>query len=112
MTGELLQPVLGNIDSPASRWRDLTNSGCRTGEELVWAWETLRREARESCQYIGKDLEGPLDVGVEGAGYGSTDGGTRRKLTTWLEDTRAATLSKALEDYPDQSARPVWVHPQ
>ena len=109
---QLLQPVLGNMDSPASRWRDLTNSGCRTGEELVWAWETLRREARESCQYLGKDLEGPLDVGVEGAGYGSTDGGTRRKLTTWLEDTRAATLSKALEDYPDQSTRPVWVHPQ
>ena len=61
---QLLQPVLGNMDSPASRWRDLTTSGCRTGEELVWAWETLRREAAESSQYLGKDLDGPLVVRV------------------------------------------------
>ena len=107
-----LQPVLGDMASPASRWRDLTRSGCRTGEELVWAWNTLRREATESCEYLGQDLAGPLDVVVEGAGHGCTDGSSRRKITTWLEDMRAATLTKALEDYPDQSARPVWVHPQ
>ena len=29
-----------------------------------------------------------------------------------LEDTRAAVLTKALENYPDQSARPVWTNPQ
>ena len=49
---------------------------------------------------------------MEGAGDGRVDGSTRRLLTTWLEDTRAAVLVKALEQYPDQSARPVWVHPQ
>ena len=107
-----LAPVLGDMANPATRWRDLTTSGSRTGEELVWAWDTLRREATESSQYLGKDLDGPLAVTVEGAGQGSTDGGTRKEITTWLEDTRAAVLQQALEDYPDQSARPVWVHPQ
>ena len=29
-----------------------------------------------------------------------------------MEDTRARVLTKALEQYPDQKARPVWVHPQ
>ena len=53
-----------------------------------------------------------LDVAAEGAGHGSTDGSTRRKVTTLLEDMRAASLAKALEEHPDQSARPVWVHPQ
>ena len=107
-----LAPVLGDMSTPATRWIVLTNSGCRTGEELIWAWDILRREAIESSQYLGKDMEGPLAVGVEGAGQGSTNGGTRKNITTWLEDTRAAVLEKALEDYPDQSARPVWVHPQ
>ena len=40
------------------------------------------------------------------------DGSTRRLVTTWLEDTRASVLKKALENYPDQSVRPVWVNPQ
>jgi hypothetical protein len=57
-------------------------------------------------------MDGPLAVNVEGAGNGNTDGGTRKEITTWMEDTRAAVLTKALEDYPDQSARPVWVNPQ
>ena len=107
-----LAPVLGDMTSPASRWRDITSSGSRTGEELVWAWESLRREASEAYEYLGKELDGPLDVEVEGAGHGNTDGGTRRQITTWIEDTRAVTLGKALEEYPDQSARPTWVHPQ
>ena len=107
-----LAPVLGDMSSPATRWRDLTTSASRTGEELVWAWNTLRSEATESSQYLGKDLDGPLAVAVEGAGLGSTDGSTRKEITTWIEDTRAAVLEKALEMYPDQSARPVWVHPQ
>ena len=42
----------------------------------------------------------------------SSSSSTRRTLTTWVEDTRTAVLVKSLEQYPDQSARPVWVHPQ
>ena len=90
----------------------MMESGCRTGEELTWTWDTLRGEATESSRYLDRDMEGPLVIEVEGAGNGSRDGSTRRKVTTWLEDTRAAVLVKSLELLPDQTARPVWVHPQ
>ena len=76
------------------------------------AWTLLREEATQSCQYLDRDMGGPLGREVEGAGEGRVDGSTRRLVTTWLEDTRAAVLEKALENYPDQSARPVWIHPQ
>ena len=36
---------------------------------------------------------------------------TRRLVTTWLENSRAAVLKKALEMHPDQTARPVWTKP-
>ena len=61
---------------------------------------------------MDRDFTGPLLVATEGAGEGRVDGSSRKLITTWIEDTRAAVLKKALEDYPDQSARPVWVHPQ
>ena len=44
---------------------------------------------------------------VEGAGEGSVTWGTRLLATTYLEDRRLEVLRKALELYPDQSARPV-----
>ena len=90
----------------------MISSSCRTGEEFATAWQTLRQEGTEACQYLGKDMEGLLSSEAKGAGDGSEDGSTRRKVTTWLEDTRAAVLTRALEVYPDQSVRPVWVHPQ
>ena len=71
-----------------------------------------RQEATESCQYLEKEIDGLLSASAAGAGDGSQDGSTRRKVTIWLEDTRAAVLVRALEQYPDQTARPVWVHPQ
>ena len=76
------------------------------------AWTLLREEATQSSQYLDKELEGPLMVEVEGAGEGRVDGSSRRLITTWIEDTRAAVLKKALENHPNQSARPAWVHPQ
>ena len=66
----------------------------------------------QSSQYLSRDLSGPLQAGVEAAGDGREDGSTRRLITTWLEETRRAVLSKTLEEYPDQSARPVWPNPQ
>ena len=87
-------------------------SQSRTGVEFATAWQALKQEATESCQYLEKELDGLLASEVQAAGLGSEDGSTRRKITIWLEDIRAAVLSKALEQYPDQTARPVWVHPQ
>ena len=87
-------------------------SRCRTGEELRNLWGTLQREAREMTMYLGVELQGPLSLPVEGAGQGSSDGSSRKRITGWLEDHRAATLKKGLESHGDQTARPVWVHPQ
>ena len=100
------------MQQPSTRWSELIESGCRTGSELVRAWQILRQEASESCLYLGRDLEGLLSSEAKGAGDGCEDGSTRRKITTWLEDTRAAVLARSLQLYPDQTARPVWVYPQ
>jgi hypothetical protein len=51
-----LGQVLGNMQNSATRWRDMLASGCRTGEEFTWAWDRLRREARESVQYLDTEL--------------------------------------------------------
>ena len=106
-----LRPILGDMLLPAARWAGMITSGCRTGVEFAAAWNTLRQEAAESSRYLDKQLEGLLAAEAQGAGDGSEDGSTRRKVTIMLEDTRAAVLKKALEQYPDQTARPVWVHP-
>ena len=92
-----LTAVLGDMSNMSTRWQQLLTNGSRTGEELAWAWETLRQEAMESCQFLGIDLDGLLVREVEGAGDGSTDGSTRRTLTKWIEDARNKVLAKALE---------------
>ena len=107
-----LETTLLEVGEGPNRWRGLLESGCRTGEELRGLWSTLQEEATQITGFLGIELEGPLSVSVEGAGEGSCDGSSRRKITTWLEDVRAATLKKGLENHTDQTARPVWVHPQ
>ena len=104
--------MIGNMSVSEHRWRDLIASGSRTGNELEYAWNTLREEAIQSSQFLDKDMSGPLGVEAEGAGEGRVDGSSRRMITAWLEDTRSAVLKRALESHQDQSARPVWVHPQ
>ena len=55
-----LTPVLGDMVSADTRWHQLLSTGNRTGEELAWAWDTLRQEAGESCRFLGKELDGLL----------------------------------------------------
>ena len=69
-------------------------------------WQSLKQEVSQSRNYLGKELDGLLVADVQGAGDGSEDGSTRRNITIWMEDTRARVLTKALEKYPDQKARP------
>ena len=107
-----LTTVLGEMQDVSYRWRDMLASGCRTGGEFETAWNVLRQEAVQASQYLDRDMGGPLEVEVDGAGDGRVDGSTRRLVTTWLEDTRTAVLKKALENHPDQTARAVWVNPQ
>ena len=106
-----LAPQLGAVRG-ARRWEDLLRSGCRTGRELSGMWSTMQQEAREISQYLEEELEGPLALPVQGAGEESMTGVTRKLITTHLEDSRFRVLKRALELHPDQSARPVWAHPQ
>jgi hypothetical protein len=92
------------------RWRELLASGCRTGTEMERVCKLLREEAIQSGQFIERELSGPLRV--EGAGEGIVDGSTRWMITTWIEDTRAAVLRKALEVHYDQAAHQFRVNPQ
>ena len=107
-----LATTLQEVGGGPNRWRGLLESGCRTGEELRNLWATLKEEATQITDFLGTELDGPLSIPVEGAGEGNNDGSSRRTITRWLEDARASTLKKGLENHADQSARPVWVHPQ
>ena len=108
-----LAELLDRVDGER-RWAGILTSGCRTGQELQSAWGVLKREAEETSHYLGEEgrLEGPLARQVEGAGESNTNGATRRQITTYLEDQRLKVLKLALESHPDQTARPVWAHPQ
>ena len=57
-------------------------------------------------------LQGPLAAPLAGFGEGSKTGYTRKLIVQQREKLRAAVLAKALQQYPDQTARPVWVYPQ
>ena len=73
-------------------------------------WQSLKQEASQYSNYLGKELDGFLVADVQGAGDGSEDGSTtRRNITMWMEDTRARVLTKALEQCPDQKARPCMI---
>ena len=49
---------------------------------------------------------------VEGLGEGSVTGDTRKRVLEQRETLRGLVLTKALETYPNQAARPVLVWPQ
>ena len=85
------------MDDIKSRWQTLLMSGCRTGQELLLAWQALQTEAQYMCEFLGEELVAPLSVSVEEIGEGSTDGSTRKKIVEQRETLRGATLTKALE---------------
>ena len=98
----------GEEEGVENRWRPLIVSGCRTGVELAKAWERLQVEARECCEYLGKEVEGQLTSSKEGIGDGSVDGSTRAAVVKERDELRAAVFKQALADYADPTARPVW----
>ncbi len=74
---------------------------------MVSAWSHLQEEARQCSTYLGQDLVSPLNSPVEGAGDGSIDGSTRRKIVQQREELRGAVLKVALARLPNQKLRPV-----
>ena len=107
-----LAHLIGSMEDTQLRWQTLLQSGCRTGQELATAWQTLQDEAQHLCDFLGKDVDVPLAVSVEAIGEGSTDGSTRKRIVEQRETLRGSALTKALEIYDDQTARPVLVWPQ
>ena len=107
-----LAELSGSEEEDLHRWRPLLESGLRTGEELGQAWATLKLRAQQMADYLGEELDGALEVEVEGAGMGCTTGATRMAVTTQLEELTLATLTKHLEQYRERKARPVCLHQQ
>ena len=74
-----LAHLIGSMEDTQLRWQTLLQSGCRTGQELATAWQTLQDEAQHLCDFLGKDVDVPLAVSVEAIEEGRTDG--RETLT-------------------------------
>ena len=106
-----LQVILGGntgqMSPDATRWSDLLDSNCRTGREFAAAWGELQTTAQQACSYLDRELQGVLESPLVAAGNGAVDGSSRRKAVQQLESLQLEVLEKALEDYPDRSARPV-----
>lgn len=107
-----LAELSGAEEDDLHRWRPLLESGLRTGEELRQAWATLQQRAQHMVDYLGEELTGALEVGVEGAGMGCTTGATRMAVTSQLEGLTLATLNKHMKEYRDRKARPVCLTQQ
>ena len=107
-----LAHLLGSMDDPQQRWQILLASGCRTGQELREAWDTLQKEAKAMSEFLGANLEEPLCTPTEGLGEGSLDGTTRKRILEQMEMLKGSVLTKALQHHPNQMARPVKVWPQ
>ena len=95
----------------AQRWGHFLAADSRTAQEFRQSWESLTNEARDIWTALGEEQEGVLSVAVESAGGESVTGSTRKMAVQQLEKLRHQLLTKALEDHPDQQARPVMAFP-
>ena len=107
-----LSHLVGDLGDMAARWQPLIQSGCRTGEELQNVWSSITKEMSEGYKFLAEELDDIFNLPVEAVGDGRTDGSTRGLLTEKRETVRARVLKKALENFPDQTARPVLSLPQ
>ena len=86
-------------------------SGSRTGQEFLSAWNSMKTEAEQCSQFLGSDQlqDGPLQEEAAGAGNGREDGGTRKLIVDQREELRAAVLGEALSRLrpPHNTSRPV-----
>jgi hypothetical protein len=104
---QLLKAVIGEDQgSSSTRWHSLIQSGCRTGQELVSSWSQLQEEARQCADYLGQELMSPLSSPVEGAGDGSNNGSTRRKVVQQREELRGGVFQEAMARMPNRKLRP------
>ena len=67
----------------------------------------MRAEAVELTQYLDVEMSGIISEQVAQAGGSSLDGSTRHTMVEERETLLRLALDKALQNYPDQTARPV-----
>ena len=99
---------LKSHEDPMKSMLVLMGAGSRLGAEFRQAWEEMQLEGRQCAEWLGKQLDGGLAEPAVGAGQGSTSGGTRKVIVEQLDNLRGEVLLKALGQYPDRTARPVW----
>ena len=104
----LLQGVVGRVEGH-HRWGTFLESGSRTAAEFGRAWGSMRLEAQECSNYLGKELGGELAAVCDIAGGERTEGSTRRAIVQQREGLRHDVLSLALQRHGDREARPVTV---
>ena len=90
-----LEHLLGGGGEGAQWWRHLLDSDTRTGREFRECWSFLQREAGQCCDYLGKELEGPLAAGPAVAANCRSGRSCRQELTEQREELKEA----ALRDY-------------
>ena len=105
------EDCFGEAGEGEGRWQVMLEHGGRIGEEFRRSWGKLRLEAAQSALWLDEDLEGPLAVAAESAGADSTNGSTRKAVMEHLEETRSKLLTKGLEQFHNQEARPCWGWP-
>ena len=100
-------PTLAHLvgNTAETRYAPLLASGCRTGVELRRAWEAVQGEAREACEFLGRELEGPLAATLEGLGEGSTTGATRKLLSKAREELRLDVFERSISLQAHNRAR-------
>ena len=93
----------------ARRWEPLLTSDTRTGKELARVLDKIKKEAEALANYMGEEVPFHHASEAGALGEGRKDGSTRHLMVKEIERLRAAALKKYLEEYQDQSARPVLV---
>ena len=88
------------------QWSSLVNSGSRLGREFTLAWNAVRREASQCCNFLGEEMPEIFTPSAEGFGLGAVEG-SRQKMVEGREMLLAATLSKGLSQLADQGAMAV-----
>ena len=100
----ILGDFTGNVEN---MWTKLIESECRTGREFAQAWNMLRTEARQGTEFLGIELQYPLLAIADGAGEGSIDGSTRKRVVYQREELRSDIIKEALKLHRDQKNRAV-----
>ena len=88
------------------RWQQLVNSDSRLGNEFRCAWNIVKEEVTQCCQFLS--IEVPTIFDVEAEDFGSNvDGHVRSKMVEEKEKIMGSVVKMGLLNCNDQGAQPV-----